>query len=302
VAKGVATWISWKRGQELIQAKFLQGRALTSLLITLAFLVMLFSGVVLFVAPEGRVVHWTDWRFFGLAKDQWRAVHNTTALLFLVGGFLHLYFNWRPLTSYISCGGRLNRKAELFGAVAIAAMVLVGTVVAMPPFSQMMTLQNRIRAYWHSRSLPAPYAHAEDSTLAEFAERTGTPLEELQAELQKSGVTPTDPSATVGELAREHRTSPSALMGKLGSPGRHLGRARGTGQGMGMSVGRRSISEICEAYALPEEKVMTVLQARGVKASQHEQIRFVAHRMGLSPMDLLRILIDKTKGPTQGPP
>jgi hypothetical protein len=285
-----------------MQVKSFQGRALTSLLVAVTFLVMLLSGVVLFAAPEGRVAHWSDWRFFGLAKDQWRALHNTTALLFLVGGCLHLYFNWRPLTFYISRGGQLNRKAELFAAVAIAAMVVAGTVVGMPPFSQLTTLQNQIRAYWYSRSQPAPYPHAENSTLAEYAERTEVPLEELETELQKSGVTPTDPSATISDLARKNRTSPAALMGQLGSRDRHLGRGRGTGQGMGMSVGRHSLAEICEAYALPEEKVMTVLEARGVKARQNEQIRFIAHRMGLSPMALLRMLVDETKAPTKARP
>ena len=280
-----------------MQAKFFRGRVLTSLVITAAFLVMLLSGIVLFAAPEGRVAHWTDWRFLGLAKDQWRALHNTTALLFLVGSCLHLYFNWRPLVFYIGSGGGLDRKRELFGAVAIVAIVAAGTVVGMSPFSQITTLQYRVRAYWHTRTQPAPYPHAEDSTLADFAERTEVSLQELETELQKSGVTPTDPSATIGDLARKHRTSPSALMGDLGSPGRHLGRGRGTSQGMGMSVGRRSLREMCEVYALPEEEVITVLQARGVKASQGEQVRFIAHRMGLSPMALLRMLIDETKAP-----
>jgi hypothetical protein len=283
-----------------MEGKSFQGRALTSLLITGAFLVMLLSGVVLYAAPEGRVAHWVDWRFLGLGKDQWRAVHNTTALLFLVGGFLHLYFNWHPLISHLSRGSRLNRKAELFGAVALVAVVLAGTVVGMPPFSQIMALQNQIRAYWHAQSQPAPYPHAEDSTLAEFAERTEVALEELTTELQKSGVTAAEPSSTIADLARKNRTSPAALMGELASPGRHLG--RGSGQGTGMSVGRRSLSDICEAYALPEEKVRAVLQARGVEASQDEQVRFIAHRMGLSPMALLRILIDETKGRKQGLP
>jgi len=45
-------------------------RGFTSLTLTLAFLVMLISGIVLYVTPRGRTANWTGWTMLGLEKDQ----------------------------------------------------------------------------------------------------------------------------------------------------------------------------------------------------------------------------------------
>ena len=44
-------------------------RALTSLTLLWMFLALLVSGVVLYIAPPGRIAHWTDWALLGLTKE-----------------------------------------------------------------------------------------------------------------------------------------------------------------------------------------------------------------------------------------
>ncbi len=45
-------------------------RAMTSVLIAASFLLVVVSGVVLFVSPPGRVANWGNWRMVGLTKHE----------------------------------------------------------------------------------------------------------------------------------------------------------------------------------------------------------------------------------------
>ena len=71
-------------------------RVLTSFFVTFDFLLLLVTGVVLYVVPPGSVANWTNWELMGLSKDQWTSAHILSALLFLLVSILHLIFNWKP--------------------------------------------------------------------------------------------------------------------------------------------------------------------------------------------------------------
>jgi hypothetical protein len=45
-----------------------QLRGFVSLLLTLFFLALSFSGVMLYLTPRGRVANWTGWSMLGLEK------------------------------------------------------------------------------------------------------------------------------------------------------------------------------------------------------------------------------------------
>ena len=50
-------------------------RSLIAFLVTWAFLVLMVSGIVLYLVPQGRVAYWVHWSLAGLDKEQWAAVH-----------------------------------------------------------------------------------------------------------------------------------------------------------------------------------------------------------------------------------
>ena len=81
--------------QVMTKMKRFHTRAFVSLLLTCSFFVLLVTGIVLYITPQGRVAHWTGWTIAGLGKEQWSAVHIVISLLFLTSAALHLYFNWR---------------------------------------------------------------------------------------------------------------------------------------------------------------------------------------------------------------
>jgi len=60
-------------------------KTFTSFLLVLTSFSLVFSGVILFLSPRGRVAHWTDWALMGLGKEEWGAVHILMAIVFLTG-------------------------------------------------------------------------------------------------------------------------------------------------------------------------------------------------------------------------
>ncbi|MHB8838480.1 MAG: DUF4405 domain-containing protein [Gemmatimonadaceae bacterium] len=116
-------------------------KAFISLDVALSFVVLGLSGIVLYIAPTGRVANWSIWRLALVSKAQWQAVHTIFSFLFLVAASFHLYFNWKVLTAHLRTrleeGRRMRR--ELTAAVAAGGVVLGLTPGGVPPFSTVMT-------------------------------------------------------------------------------------------------------------------------------------------------------------------
>ena len=83
-------------------------RKITSLTALLAFTITLFTSVILFIVPKGRIAFWADWQMWGLTKDQWGSIHIVNGMLFLSALCLHIYYNWHPIISYFK-----NRVGEI---------------------------------------------------------------------------------------------------------------------------------------------------------------------------------------------
>jgi len=82
-------------------------RAFVTLYVTLSFVLLAASGIVLYVAPPGRVANWSRWTLGALDRHGWQAVHTVFALLFVLAGAFHLWFNWRTFFgSIVDLGDR----------------------------------------------------------------------------------------------------------------------------------------------------------------------------------------------------
>jgi len=83
-------------------------RQITSLTAFTSFVLMLITSLILYISPQGRVAYWADWRLLGLDKTQWSNLHINLGVLFLLAVFLHIYYNWKPILSYLK-----NKAREL---------------------------------------------------------------------------------------------------------------------------------------------------------------------------------------------
>ena len=76
-------------------------KKITSLTLALSFLTMTFTGLILYIVPKGKIAYWADWHIFGLSKGEYGDIHTTSMVVFIFFGGLHIYYNWKPIMSYM---------------------------------------------------------------------------------------------------------------------------------------------------------------------------------------------------------
>ncbi len=278
-------------------------RAMTSVLIAASFAILLFSGIMLFVSPPGRVANWTNWTILGLRKHEWIGLHIWFSLLFLLVAFFHIFFNWRPLLNYFK--DRITRRVafrwEWVVAVAICGGVYGGTRAGVPPFSSLLAFNERVKESWDQPQQRAPIPHAELLTLAELAQKAGVELAVATNRLQAAGIKGVDPAMVVQEIADKNNRSAHQVYQMLSVEStrgeQHGGGKGGGGYGgygggkAGGGPGRKTLTEFCKDEGLDVAQVIARLQAKGMKATANETMREIAVNNGYSrPYELMDII------------
>ena len=281
-------------------------RAMTSVLIAISFLILVFSGVILFVSPPGRIANWTNWKIFSLLKKDWIALHIWFSALFLVVTIFHLVFNWRPLVSYFK--DRLTRRVgfrwEWLVALAICGGVYAGTRADVPPFSTLLAFSERVKESWDQPRGRAPIPHAELLTLAELAQKAEVAMTAVTNRLQAKGITGISPEIVVQALAdNNHRSAQQIYEMILAEPTqREAGKGKGQGKGQGGGGGGggggagggpgwKSLTQFCADEGMDLKDALARLQAKGIKATPDQTLREIAVNAGYSrPYELLELL------------
>ena len=86
-------------------------RKATSLTLGISFLIMSYTGIMLFIVPKGKVAYWVDWHLFGLSKEQYGELHTTSMVVMLIFSGLHIYYNWSAIVNYMkNKSKKISRK------------------------------------------------------------------------------------------------------------------------------------------------------------------------------------------------
>ncbi|AOZ69285.1 hypothetical protein LPB142_08095 [Rhodobacter xanthinilyticus] len=126
-------------------------RAAAVFLIGLASLVMALSGLVLAIAPSGRIAQTGDWTALGLSRPGWESLHLTMGALFLGAGGWHIALHGSVIINLLrgAGGAVLGHRRELALAGALVALVLVTALADWPPASWLADLQGWFkRDFW----------------------------------------------------------------------------------------------------------------------------------------------------------
>lgn len=188
-------------------------RRFTSLTITFSFLIMTYTGILLFIAPKGRVANWTNWKLFGLDKTEYTNLHVTFMVLFIIASIFHIYLNWKPMMSYFKNKSRefsLLTKEFIF-ALTINIFFIVGTLYYWAPFEQFLDFEEDVKSSWEKKVDQAPYSHAELSTIEELAQRTGKDATHIMEQLKAKNIQGVALDKTIEKIAKENGKSPSQL-------------------------------------------------------------------------------------------
>ena len=223
-----------------------QWRAWVALMLFGGIVALAITGVVLFLAPSGRVSKMIEWRFLWLDKKQWVAAHTIFGLVFTVAAGLHLKYNWRSILAYLRGRAEAVRKMRREAVWATATLVLLtlASIYGWPPVPQIMYWGEQMDAVWLRWGEQRGYTvlveeehevdeeeHEYDKGLrgrgygrlsvAELAQQEGVPLELALERLAQAGVTarPEDNLLTLsGRTARTPGELAEIVRGEDASP------------------------------------------------------------------------------------
>lgn len=281
----------------LHSAPAFQWRALVSVVVMLSFLLMIISGVGLWIAPPGRIANWTDWTVFGLRKGEWADLHLWFGVVFVVASGFHVVLNWRPLLGYFK--SKLTRqfgfRREWLAALLLCAMVFGGTRLEFPPFSTLLVFTEDIRESWERQSQRPPIPHAELLAVNELAEQAGVSLTNVLARLAASGIKDVSPEMRVADLAERNHISAQQLYTLMtaqeGEQEQRVGQGGGRSGGAGGGLGRRTLAAFCREEGIDLQTAQKRLESKGIQASGNQTLREIAENGGYEkPFEVLEVI------------
>lgn len=268
-------------------------RKTISLTLLLAFVLLILTSLVLYVVPEGRVAYWSDWRWLGLSKTQWGDIHTNSGFLFLATGCVHLWYNWKAIVVSLRNRARQLRIATpaFLVALSLNLLVLGGTLLHLSPFGSILEFGRSCKEEAAIKYGEPPYGHAERSSLALFAKRTGLDLAAAQAALHKAGIRFTGDAQTILDIAQTNRITPKAVFDAMQpSEAGKSGATSSLPDQPFPGMGRMTLGEFCDRFALDQGHIRSVLAAKGIKATPEQTLKEIASANGTDPHNLFAVI------------
>lgn len=196
---------------------------------------LLVSGIILYLAPPGRVANWTNWQILGLSKQDWQNQHTIFSLALVVLSIFHLFsINWKTFWSYIAAKAHagLGKPFEIFSILLLALLFGIGTHLKLQPFSTVIDFGAYLSESWEEPQSRPPAPHTERMTLREISAKfaSGKKPETLREKLETEGITVQSLDQTLENIGNENNTSAQKIYELLGidaSPNPGKGRGQG---------------------------------------------------------------------------
>lgn len=262
-------------------------RVFISVSLTLTFLVMMVTGIVLYVSPPGRVANWSNWQLLGLSKKGWQNQHVVFGFSFIVLSIFHLFvINWKAFLSYLKSKASRgsSNPVEIIVAVTLFIVLFGGTMNHLAPFEQLILLGDRLSGSWENKSTAPPVPHAETLSLNELGllPAVAAPGSELVQKLQKSGVKVHDASQTLQQIASDNRMEVMKLYRMIVTERASPTFSEKTGWG------KKTLREAADSAGVTPLALQQALAQQGLKATPDELLRDIAQRHGMSASKLIQ--------------
>jgi hypothetical protein len=270
-------------------------RKITSLTAGLAFILVLLTSIILYIVPQGRVAYWADWRLWGFTKEQWGNIHIVNGLLFLLSLFLHIYYNWRPIVSYMKNKAKALKifTKEFNVALGLTFMFTFGTLIEVPPFQWVLDLNGYIKDAAAVKYGEPPYGHAELSALKTFAKKQGLDLKESMASLKSAGMKFDSEKQTLKDIARQNNVSPQQVYIAM-KPVESVSKTTSLPDSPPPGFGKRNLADICQEYQLNVKAVVRGLAEKNIKTDTDMTIKSIAEAHSVGPMDVFEAIKEIT--------
>ncbi|MDA3859753.1 MAG: DUF4405 domain-containing protein [Melioribacteraceae bacterium] len=271
-------------------------RAFISVYMTITSIIIAISGIILYIAPPGRIAHWSYWAMLGLTKDEWQGIHIIFTFIIIVASVLHIIYNWKLLISYLSnkVSGTRSLRKELTLSVVAILLIFVGTYYHVPPFSYVLDFGEAITDSWSEEATEPPMPHAEEFTVAEISAQLNLKTKSVMQKLNKSGFPVSDSTETLIALAEKYDVVPSDIYSIINSEKSstniQIKSNPISSYSQSSGYGRKSISEVFEEQKLTWEEGVKLLKKNGIEVSEDEKLKDIATRNKKLPVDIINAL------------
>lgn len=274
-------------------------RKITSMTMLISFVVLIVNSIILYIVPEGRVAYWADWRFWGLTKNEWGDQHVTIGFLFLLSGFLHLFYNWAAVKSYLK-----NRVKEMkiftlpFNAgLLLTAVIAVMTYFHVPPVSLVLQLGTHFKVAGAEKYGEPPYGHAERSSLKMFCQKEGIDLEKALTLLRQEGIQVAKSEVTILAIAQEHNLTPQQVS-KIIAPAKKNVLSANMDKTVAQpfpdmpkpGFGKKTLEDACAELQIDYAAIVKGLEEKGLKIMDGKTIHEIAAVNGKEPMAIFEAI------------
>ncbi len=264
-------------------------RAYTSLYMGYSLLLMTITGIVLYIAPPGKIAHWSNWMFLGFTKTEWEALHTIFSFLFVISGTFHIIFNWKPLINYMKektkQGVKLRKEFSLVTFTVIIFFFM--TYLEVPPFSTFMDLGEYFTESWETPENTPPIPHAELLSVAQFAKTINVDLSKMQSVLKQQGIDASDTSMIITDLAKANHIQPNDIYNIIkGKTNTEVKPSFKSGSGFG----RKKLSAIFKAFNISWNDGIKKLKSANISVQKDDELKQIAEDNGVSPMEIINAL------------
>ena len=297
-------------------------RKLVSLITFVSFIVLAFTGIMLFLCPEGRVAYWSGWTMFGLSKEDYGALHVAFMTLFLVAGVWHITYNWKPIVNYLRERTKKVRVVtpEFYTALGIGVFFFAGTLAGLFPFQQLLNVEDGVKSYWEATNGSPPWGHAEETPLDRFCRRmedfervenqslVTIDCIEVLAELREAGIRVESPSQQLIEIAHANSTTPQALaqvvlsVAKPRTADVDLATKNAKSGPFTLpysGLGRMTMREYAERYDVDLDRTLVILQSQGLSIDPDRTLRDESSRFQTDPEGIIELLNESIRSAGQ---
>jgi hypothetical protein len=252
---------------------------------------MLVTSIILFIAPQGRVAYWADWRLWGLTKTDWGNVHINLGLLFLVALSVHIYYNWKPLISYLKNKAKQIKlfTPEFSLALAITMVFIFGSYFLVPPFGWVMSLNEHFKDAGAEKYGEPPYGHAELSSLQTFVNKMKLDLNRSIELLDKAGYAVEDGNITLAAIGRRYNIPPQLVYETIKSAkivSANKSDTKRLPESPIPGTGNLTLADFCTQHKLNMKRVVRELKKQGIEASEDLTLKKIAANNQTSPSDI----------------
>lgn len=272
-------------------------RPMISLGTAFLFFISLFSGLVLYFTPQGRVAYWIDWRFLALTKTDWTNIHILTSVFFFIFAVLHFYYNWNAFIQYLykrACNIK-SIPYETFFVTVLTIFILISALYQLPPLKYIITFSDILKKSWVKSPLDEPpIPHAESMSLQAFCVKQGIELEKAISFLREKGIEVSSPRDTLKDISSKNGLTPAKLYALIKPlEKKEVSELKGLtveeleAKLAGRGIGRKTLKVLAEELGFNFEEARENLRKQGINFKEEETLKEIAERYQKRPIEIL---------------